>query len=324
MNEFDIIRHYFQRHNADLLDDIVLGIGDDAAVIKVPTDQQLVLCMDTLVSGVHFLERTNPSDIAYKALAVNLSDMAAMGAIPRWITLSLTVSHYDPEWFESFSNGLQELATRHQLSLVGGDLSRGPLSVTVQLQGLAPCTIDSNSTVLTRAGAISGNNIYVTGTLGAAAYALKTLLEPGKWSGALTEEVQRFNRPEARVEIGQRLRMLATSCIDISDGLQSDLMHILRASNVGAELQVDKLPYSDSLLTLQHDVAIELALTGGDDYELCFTMAEDAAESALEEVNNLCPITRIGRITAANGELVLKNRDGEEIKLNASAGWQHF
>ena len=323
MNEFDIIRHYFQRHNADLLDDIVLGIGDDAAVIKVPTDQQLVLCMDTLVSGVHFLERTNPSDIAYKALAVNLSDMAAMGAIPRWITLSLTVSHYDPEWFESFSNGLQELATRHQLSLVGGDLSRGPLSVTVQLQGLAPCTIDSNSTVLTRAGAIIGNNIYVTGKLGAAAYALKTLLEPDKWSAALTEEIKRLNRPEARVEVGQRLRTLATSCIDISDGLQSDLMHILRASNVGAELEVDKLPYSDSLLALKHDMAIELALSGGDDYELCFTLAEDIDESTLEELNALCPIARIGRVTAANGKLVLKNRDGNETKFNA-AGWQHF
>lgn len=323
MNEFEIIRHYFQRLGEKTSSDVTLGIGDDAAVINIPSDQQLVLCMDTLVNGVHFPERTKPSDIAYKALAVNLSDMAAMGAEPRWITLSLTVPQYDPEWFESFTNGLQQLATRYQLSLVGGDLCRGPLSVTVQLQGLVPGSGNSHKTALTRAGAHAGDTIYVTGTLGGAAYALRSVLEPGKWSAPSTEEMNRLNRPEARVETGKRLRTLATSCIDISDGLQSDLMHILSASAVGAVLEVNKLPYSNSLLSLQQDKALELALTGGDDYELCFTLPEDTSASVLEELNGLCPITQIGWVTAVDGQLLLKNRDGKDLSLDA-AGWQHF
>ncbi len=323
MNEFEIIRHYFQRLDEDASGDVILGIGDDAAVITIPSDQQLVLCMDTLVNGVHFPEQTKPSDIAYKALAVNLSDMAAMGAEPRWITLSLTVPQYDPEWFESFTNGLQQLATQYQLSLVGGDLCRGPLSVTVQLQGLVPGTAGLQRAILTRAGAHAGDVIYVTGTLGGAAYALKSILEPGKWSTPSSEEMNRLYRPEARVDTGKRLRSLATSCIDISDGLQSDLMHILSASAVGAELEVEKLPYSNSLQALQQDEALELALTGGDDYELCFTLPEDTSASMLEELNKLCPITRIGRVTAVDSQLLLKNRDGEDLALDA-AGWRHF
>lgn len=323
MNEFEIIQHYFQGLDEKKSGDVILGIGDDAAVIKVPSDQQLVLCMDTLVNGVHFPKQTNPADIAYKALAVNLSDMAAMGAEPRWITLSLTVPQYDSAWFESFTEGLQQLATQYQLSLIGGDLSRGPLSVTVQLQGLVPEAVNTQNTVLTRAGAQVGDSIYVTGTLGGAAYALRTILEPGKWSAPSTEETQKLNRPEARVATGKRLRTLATSCIDISDGLKSDLMHILRASNTGAELEVDRLPYSASLLSLQQDKALELALTGGDDFELCFTLPEGTSANVLEELNELYPITRIGRITAVDGQLVLKNKDGKDLVLDA-AGWRHF
>ncbi len=323
MNEFEIIRHYFQRPQSGQDTDVILGIGDDAAVVTIPLGQQLVMCMDTLVSGVHFPEQTSAADIGWKALAVNLSDMAAMGAVPRWITLSLTVPENDEAWFAAFANGLYELAQQYQLALVGGDLVHGPLSVTIQLQGLLPEAENNNTSALTRSGARAGDAIYVSGKLGAAAYALKTMLEPSNWQAATTEELARLHRPEPRLELGHALRTIASSCIDISDGLQQDLMHILEASNCGAEISLDALPYSESLQSLDDLTAYDLALTGGDDYELCFTVLSEQAGLVENELSRLCQLTRIGQLTHDKGKLVIKDVTGNEIKLKAS-GWRHF
>ena len=295
MNEFELIENFFRRQdNND--NGVVLGIGDDAAIIDIPARSQLLLCMDTLVSGVHFPAETSPADIAWKALAVNLSDMAAMGA------------------------------SKHGLTLVGGDLSRGPLSVTVQLQGVLPTA----AKCLTRAGALVGDQVYVTGSLGGAAYALRAMLEPETWSAATDEERMKLLRPLARLQTGQQLQGLATSCIDISDGLQADLLHILEASKVGAELMLDALPLSDSLNTLERQRAWDLALTGGDDYELCFTLPPTTARRSVrkdkeraETLAAICPVTRIGTISNKPGELLFYDTD-KRLYTPATEPYRHF
>ncbi|MEM7027196.1 MAG: thiamine-phosphate kinase [Pseudomonadota bacterium] len=315
MNEFEIIQRYFKQPTTN--NNVIVGIGDDAAVINIPKDKQLVLCMDTLVSGIHFPIETKPEDIAYKSLAVNLSDMAAMGATPSWITLSLTIPENDLQWIEIFAKQFHALANEYALSLIGGDLSRGPMSVTVQLQGLITPTCS-----LLRSGAKPGDDIYVSGTLGAAAFALKSLIEPQQWGHATNEELLRLNRPKPRLTLSQKLLGNATSCIDISDGLVADLLHVLHEGNIGAEVIVDKLPISTSIKKLDRATCYELALTGGDDYELCFTLPELMSSEAIEQLNQVCPITKIGKIIEQK-ELVLKNSDDEKINLPKS-GYKHF
>ena len=317
MNEFEIIQRYFQQSTEQYDHKVIVGIGDDAAVINPPQDKRLVLCMDTLVSGVHFPSDTSAEDIAYKSLAVNLSDMAAMGATPHWITLSLTTPEFKSAWYEQFAESIHNLANEYSLKLVGGDLSRGPLSVTIQLQGLI-----SMSKCLLRSGAKAGDDIYVSGELGAAAYALNSIMEPEKWKTATSKELLRLNRPSARIELGQRLLSRATSCIDISDGLYADLNHILKASHVGAELQIENIPLSLSLQNLKEQAAYELAITGGDDYELCFTLPENISAEFLKELNALCPISKIGKIDNGN-RLVFKHKDNSEMIFSQN-GYKHF
>lgn len=318
MNEFEIIEHFFKDAHPTSKGDLALGIGDDAAIINVPDDSELVLSMDTLVSGVHFFEDTSPEDIAIKSLAVNLSDIAAMGASPRWISLSLTLPEKDLGWIEKFASSFNTFAVENSLVLVGGDLTKGPLSITVQIHGINP-----KGKSLKRSGANPGDSIYVTGKLGAAAYAFNSIVDSVLYSVATEEEMQRLLRPEARIKTGTTLRSIATSCIDISDGLLADLGHILKASKVGADIKLAAIPYSYSLKNIDKNKAIEMALTGGDDYELCFTLPSAISDSVLNELESICPINCIGTITNQVSEFSLLDENDKPYKIMTDA-YRHF
>jgi thiamine-monophosphate kinase len=313
--EFDLIERIRSRIKPRA--DVVLGIGDDAALLQVPEGQQLVISTDTLVAGVHFPEDTAPADIGWKALAVNLSDLAAMAATPAWCTLALTLPSADDEWFDAFLDGFLELAELHDVQLIGGDTTRGPLSITVTVHGLVP-----SGQALRRDGARVGDEIWVTGTLGDAAGGLRQALEKKLQSVKLR---YRLDRPTPRIEAAISLRQLARAAIDISDGLAADLGHVLESSGVGAEIDLGRLPTSS---TLAQHFAIEserwrLQLAGGDDYELCFT-APAAEALAIEQAMAACDTlaTVIGRITAER-ELIFRTPDGEAYSLS-STGYEHF
>lgn len=318
-NEFDLIQHFFKKEKINDAN-IIQGIGDDGAILQVPPGQQLVATTDTLVANRHFPEDTSPFDIGYKALAVNLSDLAAMGAEPAWILLALTLPVADESWLDAFTRGFFSLLRRFRCQLVGGDITSGPLSITVQALGFIP-----TGKALLRSGAQVGDRIYVTGTLGDAGLALADLQLK---ADVRTQEqrsflLTRLNRPEPRVGIGLALRNIASSVIDISDGLAADLNHILLASQVGASIDVTKLPLSDTLLTLQSDQATQLALSAGDDYELCFTVPT-ARESDLTQAlkSSACPYTAIGFIKKESG-LLLQKEEGEIFQLKKQ-GFLHF
>lgn len=314
--EFALIESYF-KNKTQLRSDTILGIGDDAALLHVPPQQLLVAAIDTIVSGVHFLPETSPYDIAYKALAVNLSDLAAMGAEPAWLTLALTLPQSDSAWLQQFSDGLFALANQYHMQLVGGDTTRGPLTVTIQAHGFVP-----PQQALLRSGAQAGDKIYVSGILGDAALGLKILTENIiVTDDARTYLLQRHHRPSPRVELGLSLRNIASSAIDISDGLLADLQHILDTSGVGATVDVDKLPLSNALREhLSKDDAKKMALTGGDDYELCFTVPSQHEAALLVQLNQQSvPCTCIGVINQQPG-ILLDNFAGK-IEY---AGFKHF
>jgi thiamine-monophosphate kinase len=315
MSEFDLIAHIRQR--AASRSDVIVGIGDDAAMLSVPAGKQLVVAMDTLNSGVHFPTETTPADIGWKALAVNLSDLAAMAATPAWCTLSLSLPESDAAWVDGFLDGFLALAACHDVALVGGDTTRGPLSVCVTVHGL----VEPRGALLRSAACVS-DDVWVTGTLGDAAAALRQWQSSGSVDPALRA---RLDRPTPRVDVGLRLAGIAHACIDTSDGLLADLGRVCRASRVGAELDVDALPASSALLA-QFDVATrrDLQAAGGDDYELCFT-APKTARLAVAEALDACdvPVTRIGRITADAGNIML--RDAAGIEWSPSRiGYVHF
>lgn len=318
ISEFDLIRQYFAGMTPSR-SDVSLGIGDDAALVKVPPGNQLAVSVDTLVSGVHFFPSVSPQHLGHKALAVNLSDLAAMGAEPAWATLALTLPHSDAVWLEGFAQGFASLANRYGVQLIGGDTTRGPLSVTVQVQGLVP-----EECALKRAGACIDDAIYVTGSLGDAALYLKLLqlgadLPPG--SDGLR---QRLDRPEPRVEAGIALRSVANSAIDISDGLLADLGHILEASGVGATIDLARLPLSVQFTDwLDQSGDWSPALAGGDDYELCFTAAVEREPEIRQIAIDLgLEIHRIGAIEKASGLRVLRP-DGTPW-TDARTGFDHF
>ncbi len=324
MNEFEIIDHYFKRPYIGKDSNVVLGIGDDAAILHVPDNSELLISTDTLIAGVHFPKNSQPEDIAYKSLAVNLSDMAAMGAEPKWVTLSLTVPENNEAWFGAFAESFNQLAAEYSLVLIGGDLTKGPLSITVQIQGLTPKTPMKTGSALRRQGAQPGDLIYVTGKLGGAAYALQSILnDSNKYKKPDEEDLNRLNRPIPRVTTGIALRGLATSCIDISDGLVADLGHILKASQVGAEIELNKLPLANSLLHIENQMAIELALTGGDDYELCFTLPEKISPVVFEHLQSICPVSCIGKINNRSSLLICKQENGKIFKSELKA-YRHF
>ncbi len=310
MNEFELIQ--FLSRPIQYNSPIVLGIGDDAAILDVPAGFQLVTSIDTSVSGVHFPEKTNPYDIGYKSLAVSLSDMAAMGAEPIAVLLSLSLPKIDERWITEFARGFFDLAGEFKVPLIGGDTTRGPLSISTVLQGLVPA-----HQALLRKGARPGDILYVSGFLGDAGWALK---QEQATQPAL---IQKLNRPYPRVALGLALRALATSAIDISDGLMQDLGHILKASQVGANIQLEKLPLSQALRSECSEAeAIKLALSAGDDYELCFT-ASPACKDSVQKISESLslPLTPIGEIIS-EPELRLY-RDSQLVPM-PEKGYQHF
>jgi len=326
-SEFDLITRHFTDGARALppRDDVLLGIGDDAALLAPPPGMAMAVSVDTLVAGVHFPESTDAAAIGHKALAVNLSDLAAMGAEPAWLTLAITLPEQPPAareaWLSGFARGFFALASQHRVQLVGGDTTRGPLSITVQITGFVPA-----QRALRRAGARPGDAVLVTGSLGDAALGLR-LLQGGVFPDPPAAErqalVERLERPQPRLAAGLALRGLASAAIDLSDGLGADLGHILAASGVGAELQVSRLPRSRAYVSLLGQDHWQLAANAGDDYELCFTVAaadEQAARERLAALGLRC--TRIGEISATPG---LRWRDdaGRELAF-AVAGYDHF
>lgn len=312
MDEFALIRRYFAGLTA-ASSGVVVGIGDDAALLTPTPDQQLAVTCDTLIEGRHFPVGTSAYDIGWKALAVNLSDLAAMGAQPRWFTLALSLPQADPGWLAEFSAGLRALADRHSVALVGGDTTRGSLSITITALGESPAGM-----ALRRSGAQVGDCVCVTGTLGDAAAAL-ALLDQGTRDAEL---LMRLNRPEPRVGAGLALRTLAHAAIDLSDGLSGDLPHILEASGVGAEIDVDALPASVALRRRYplRDARMRYQLAGGDDYELCLCIPPDRLDHARARLD--VPLHVVGRITAARG-LRYVDASGATIVFN-HPGFRHF
>ena len=311
--EFDLIARI--RERAVQRDDVDLGIGDDAAVLAIPHGLQLVVGMDTLNAGVHFPHDTAPADIGWKALAVNLSDLAAMGATPAWCTLSLSLPVAEPAWLDAFLDGFEALAWPHAVALIGGDTTRGPLSICVTAHGfVAP------GRALRRDAARDGDDIWVSGTLGDAAGALMQWRGGGARDAALRS---RLDRPTPRVALGDALAGIAHAAIDISDGLLADLGHIAQASGLGAAVDIASLPASAALRSAFDTATCRtLQATGGDDYELCFTAPADVADAVLDAARvSATPVTRIGRMVAGAG--VTAHMAGTPWRTPA-AGWDHF
>ena len=326
-DEFEIIQRYFNaKPLAFSCPELALGIGDDCALLELAPTHRLAMSMDLLQEGVHFLSDADPYSLGKRSLLVNLSDLAAMGARPVCFTLGVSLPHSDEPWLQAFSQGLAEIANAHQCPLVGGDLtSSNPRlaskTICIQVHGDLPA-----NQALLRSGAKVGDQIYVTGTLGDAAAGLAVL--QGKTEDDLstttkTALVRAFFEPESRIAAGQILRPLASSCIDLSDGLASDLTHILKASGVGAKIELSALPMSpafcEAVASAQRQ---EIAIGGGDDYELCFTIAPSQVESMLEQfAQHAIPVQRIGTIEP--GETLQWQQEGREAVLNVH-GYNHF
>ncbi|MFT7558293.1 MAG: thiamine-monophosphate kinase [Flavobacteriales bacterium] len=348
MDEFNLIHRYFQREISHA--SVVRGIGDDCAIVRVPVDHELAISIDTQLEGRHFPKGAKACDIASRALRCALSDLAAMGAQPLWFTLALTMPEANGDWLQGFSEGLFTTASTYDVHLIGGDTTRGPLSITIQVHGSVPM-----GQSLCRDGAQVGDRVYVSGYLGDGATALKSILSnsvggastnvesedkaDASYGGSYGDSYrtgygiscdelnsyfhQQFYRPEPRLTLGVALRGLATSAIDISDGLLADLGHICRHSDVGSLLSLESLPLSaQSLRFTDRDSLIEAALSGGDEYELCFTVPK-AQESSLigMQYDFDFPLTCIGEIVAESGI-----RDGHSLQYisSKSSGYRHF
>ena len=324
MAEFDLIESI--RARAAGRDDIVLGIGDDAALLRVPAGHELAVTADTLNAGVHFPAATAAADIGWKALAANLSDLAAMGARPAWCTLSLSLPQADAGWVDGFLDGFLGLATAHGIALAGGDTTRGPLSIAVTAMGHVEA-----GAALRRDRARIGDDVWVTGTLGDAAAALvlgghlpsPSGVVPTVDAAVAAFLAARLDRPTPRVAAGRALLGLAHACVDVSDGLLADLGHVCARSGVGAEIAVAALPVSEALRRVFGDDAPALQAAGGDDYELCFTAPPGLREPvrlALEQAG--VEGARIGRIVAGQGVRALAG-DGSDWHPPRS-GYVHF
>jgi thiamine-monophosphate kinase len=318
LSEFALIERYFRSCGMQRAD-VTLGVGDDAALLRVPEGCELVAAIDTLVAGVHFPHGSPPDSIGHRALAVNLSDLAAMGARPAWALLALTLPQAEEAWLGEFAAGLADLARAHKVALVGGDTTRGPLCITVQLLGHVPA-----GEALTRGGGRAGDVLFVSGTCGDAAAGLA--LEQGRLDGPADSRAylrERFLFPTPRVALGERLRGLASACIDVSDGLLADAGRLAAASQTGAELAWTDVPLSEPLRALLgEERARELAVTGGDDYELCFAVPPQNVARLLAQLPpQEWRYTRIGALRAAPGAEVM--RDGTVMQFSHS-GYEHF
>jgi thiamine-monophosphate kinase len=312
--EFALIERHFTR--ASRRADVILGVGDDGALLQTPPGTWLAVTTDTMVVGTHFLPTDDPAALGHKLAAVNLSDLAAMGADPAWLTLALSLPAIDHDWLAAFSDGLFGLADAMGAELVGGDITRGPLTLTLQALGTVPA-----GQALRRAGAQPGDGIYVSGTLGDAALALALRLDGARVPAALA---MRLDRPTPRVALGRSLRGRARAAIDLSDGLLADLGHVCTSSGVGAEIDAAAIPRSALFQALARGVQDEeKPLNGGEDYELCFTLPEQVMGNLDELVQAAgCPITRIGRITSEPGVRCL-DAAGRPMQVKR-ASFDHF
>lgn len=317
MSEFNLIKQHFTRPTRHTN----LGVGDDAALISISPGMELAISADMLVAGTHFFADADPYHIGWKSLAVNVSDMAAMGAKPKWATLAIALPNNDTQWLSEFSRGFFACAAEFDVDLIGGDTTRGPLNICVQMMGEVPI-----GKAIKRSGAKASDDIWVSGLLGNAALALAHMQKK------LTLTAQAFSAcapslhsPQARVTLGLALLGIANSAIDISDGLLADLGHILQASNVGATLQLSQIPHSEycDISTLQNKEIIKLLLAGGDDYELCFTApAEKRAEILALSQKLALSLSCIGQITNETGVVVHGLND--EILDIKETGFDHF
>ncbi len=322
LGEFDLIDRYFRPLSATAgpaRDAVSVNIGDDGAVLAPPPGQELVMVLDTLVSGRHFLPEADPHSIAHRALAVNLSDLAAMGAQPAWALLGLSLPDADPRFLERFASGWSALAREHGVALIGGDTTRGPLCLSVQLTGLVP-----SGTALRRAGARAGDALYVSGTVGDGAAGLALLQHRLRATAELAAVlVERLEYPRPRVALGQALRGVASACIDISDGLAADATRLAVASGCGLTLEVDDLPLSAALRAASDAAGVrQFALQGGDDYELLFAVpvGREAALAAAARAGGVA-VTRIGRLDEEPG---LRLRSGGRSETARPGGYDHF
>ncbi len=324
LGEFELIDRFFRDCGARRAD-VALGIGDDAALLESPPDMQLVAAIDTMVLGNHFLAHFPAESIGHRALAVNLSDIAAMGAKPAWALLALTLTKADPAWLEGFARGFGALARKHDVALVGGDTTYGPLCISVQLLGHAP-----RPARMLRSGGKPGDLVYVSGTPGDSTAGLAFQL--GKLEvnakAGVTEEVaaylrQRFHFPTPRVELGQRLREYASACIDVSDGLLGDAGKLAHASGCGVSLAWEQLPASPPLVAVAGETrAREMVLTGGEDYELCFTVPAQNVERMTRELPpTVWEYTAIGVLGESPGAVVTR---GGTVMDFSHSGFDHF
>ena len=315
-SEFDLIARHFTRPAANA----VLGVGDDCALIDVTNGMDLAVSTDTMVSGTHFFPDVDPEHLGHKALAVNLSDIAAMGAMPYWATLALTLPNVNHDWLAAFAKGFFDLAQEYGVSLIGGDTTRGPLTMTVTIMGEVPA-----GAALRRSGAKPGNDVWVSGNIGDAALAVahrhgRLVLTEDDYR----EAVMRLYEPSPRVNLGQALRGLATAAIDVSDGLLADLTHICRLSGVGATVELGAVPVSSiGAKHLGTDAGRTAIVAGGDDYELCFTAHPNSRDS-IEDLTDMLgiPLTRIGQVKRGKGVSLL-GPDGKAVKVDGR-GYDHF
>ncbi len=315
LGEFDLIAKYFTRR----VTRAVLGVGDDCALLAPAPGTQLAVSSDMLVEGRHFLSTVAPDRLGHKALAVNLSDLAACGATPVAFSLALAMPRVDERFLEGFARGLLALADAHGCELIGGDTTQGPLNLCITVFGEVP-----QGQALLRSGARAGDDLYVSGTLGDARLALEVFRGAVALDGAAFERVRvAMEQPQPRIALGLALRGVASSAIDLSDGLLGDLAHVLQRSGVGAELQVDAVPRSAVLGALPEALQRECTLAGGDDYELLFSAAPGAAARVAAAARAAqVPVTRIGRLSAAAG-LRLIDRDGRPV-AHTFGSFDHF
>lgn len=320
ISEFDLIERFFKTQ-ADSMESksrVNLGIGDDCALIHSSSNEEIAITTDMLVEGRHFFVGADPELLGRKALAVNLSDLAAMGATPLGFTLALAMPKADPIWLEGFSKGLFSLAKQYSCSLIGGDTTAGPLTISITAFGTLP-----EGKALRRSGAKPGDDIWVSGELGDARLTLAALRQEISLAEIDLKQIEhRMHQPTPRIELGFRIREIATAALDVSDGLLGDLMHILNQSKVGAQIWIDRLPKSEILLKQDSSIQNEFAACGGDDYEICFTAGKDQRDE-IEQISKTLnlSLTQIGQITTIKNDMAnieIFTSDGELLSEDAS------
>lgn len=322
-NEFSIIDRYFQQKSLQTEhNDVLLSIGDDCAVVQPKPGYKLVFSIDTLIAGVHFPHHSAPEQIATKALAANLSDLAAMGAEPAWFTLAISLTENDPDWLERFSTTLLEMANDYDIQLVGGDTTRSSvLTITIQVHGYV------KGEPLLRSSAKEGDLVAVTGKLGAAALGLQIALNPEHYH-QLSEQARRqalaaLHHPIPQLKAATSLNQYCNCAIDISDGLCADIGHILEQSNCAARIDVEQIPLADCLREIPYHQGLKMALTGGDDYQLCFTLSKAARDQLKDKYPDL-DFTVIGGICSGQGLQLMINNKPYQLMDDDKKGYNHF